>query len=302
MSKKIKAARLSIISNLSLTLLKLVVGVFMGSISVISEAFHSGIDLVAAIIAYFSVVQSSKPADLEHPYGHGKYENVGSIIEAVLIIMTALAILIKAVPRFFQPTEIHSLGIGSAVMAVSILLNVLVSRTLMKVAKETDSPALEGDALHLRADVYTSVGILLGLLAIKVTGLMILDPIIATGVALFILKAGFDLVRKSFGVIVDERLSDEDIQLINEVLNQNSSTFLNYHELRTRKAGSQRFIDVHLVFPRDMPIKEIHDTCRELEVKIKAGLYRADVVLKVEPCEEQCRECNFDCCQGGETP
>ncbi|MFZ5597114.1 MAG: cation diffusion facilitator family transporter [Bacillota bacterium] len=298
MDKKVKAARLSIISNSGLTVMKLGVGLYMGSISVISEALHSGIDLVASVVDYLSVKQSCKPADPEHPYGHGKYENVGSIIEAVLIIAAAVVIIMEAVPRIFAPGEIHSLGVGAGVMAVSVVVNTLVSRKLMKVARETDSPALEGDALHLRADIYTSLGIFAGLGAIKLTGLMILDPIIATGVALFILKAGLDLIRKSFRVIVDERLSEEDINAINDVLEESSVKYLGYHELRTRKAGSQRFIDLHLVFPRDLPIKDIHGTCRELEHKIKARLYRADVVIKVEPCQEECGGCGFDCGQG----
>ncbi|MFZ5633995.1 MAG: cation diffusion facilitator family transporter [Bacillota bacterium] len=299
MDKKVKAARLSIISNSGLTLLKLVVGIFMGSISVISEALHSGIDLVASIVDYLSVKQSSKPADAEHPYGHGKFENVGGIIEAVLIIAAAVVIIAKAVPRFTNPTEIHSLGIGAGVMAVSVVVNILVSRRLMKVARETDSPALEGDAWHLRADVYTSLGIFAGLGAIKLTGLMILDPIIAIGISLFILKTGLDLIKKSFRVIVDEKLSDEEVEVINRTLRDSAVKYqyLDYHELRTRKAGSQRFIDLHLVFPRNLPIKEIYDTCSELERKIEARLSRADVVIKVEPCQEECRECGFDCNQ-----
>lgn len=298
MDKKVRAAILSIASNTCLTVMKLVTGVMMGSISVISEAMHSGIDLVASVVDYLSVRQSSKPADPEHPYGHGKFENVGSIVEAALIIAAAVVIIVKAVPRFANPSEISSLGAGVAVMAVSVVVNTLVSGRLMKVARETDSPALEGDALHLRADVYTSLGIFAGLGAIKLTGLIILDPIIAVGVALFILKAGFDLIAKSFRVIVDERLSEEEIKAIDEVFREASVKFLDYHELRTRKAGSQRFIDLHLVFPRDLPIKNIYGTCRDLEQKIKAILQRADVVIKVEPCQEDCRDCNFNCDQG----
>ncbi len=295
MDKKIQAAGLSIISNFCLTVLKLTVGLFMGSVSVISEALHSGIDLAAAVVAYLSVGQSSKPADYEHPYGHGKFENVGSIIEAALIIVVAVVIIVKAVPRFFNPTEVHLLGLGVAVMAVSVLVNTLVSGKLMRVARETDSPALEGDAWHLRADVYTSLGTLAGLIAIKLTGLMILDPVIAVGVALFILRAGFDLVKKSFRVIVDEKLSEDEINAIDEALKGCSVKYLEYHDLRTRKAGSQRFVDLHLVFPRDLPIGEIHSVCRELEHSIKLRLLRADVVIKVEPCREECGDCSFDC-------
>jgi len=297
MNKKVNAAKLSILSNSCLTALKLVVGVFMGSISVISEAIHSGIDLAASVIDYLSVRQSSKPADPEHPYGHGKYENVASIIEAVLIIVAAVVILTEAIPRLLHPSEIHSLGIGVGVMAVSAVVNILVSRKLMRVARETDSPALEGDALHLRADVYTSLGIFAGLAAIKLTGLMIIDPLIAIGVSLFIIKSGFCLILKSFRVIVDERLSEDEIKAINAVLEENSVKFLEYHELRTRKAGSRRFVDLHLVFPQDLPVKVIYDTCRELEEKIEIRLSETDVVIKVEPCNEHCVDCSFECKQ-----
>lgn len=297
MNKKVNTAMLSILSNSCLTALKLVVGVLMGSISVISEAIHSGIDLVASVIAYLSVRQSSKPADPEHPYGHGKYENVASIVEAVLIIVAAVVILTEAIPRLLHPSEIHSLGIGVGVMAVSAVVNTLVSCKLMRVARETDSPALEGDALHLRTDVYTSLGIFAGLAAIKLTGLMIIDPLIAIGVSLFIIKTGFCLIFKSFRVIVDERLSEDEIKAINAVLEDNSVKFLEYHELRTRKAGSRRFVDLHLVFPRDLPVKVIYDTCRELEEKIEIRLSETDIVIKVEPCNEDCVDCSFECKQ-----
>ncbi|MFZ5597492.1 MAG: cation diffusion facilitator family transporter [Bacillota bacterium] len=295
MDKKARTASLSIMSNTFLTLLKLITGILMGSISVISEAVHSAIDLLAAIIAFLSVRQSSKPADIEHPYGHGKYENVGSIVEALLIIVAAIMIIAEAVPRFSHPAEVTSLNFGVAVMAISVVVNIFVSNRLMKVGKETDSPALEGDALHLRTDVLTSLGIFAGLAAIKLTGLMILDPIIAFGVALFIIKAGFELIGKSFRALVDERLTEEELNVIKSVLEENSVGFLEFHELRTRKAGSQRFVDLHLVFPCDQPIKDIYDTCKELEKKIEDRLSGTDVVIKVEPCDEHCVECNYDC-------
>lgn len=295
MNKKINAARLSIFSNSCLTVIKLAVGFFMGSVSVISEAIHSGIDLVASVIDYLSVRQSSKPADKEHPYGHGKYENVASIVEAVLIIVAAGVILSEAVPRLMHPSEVHSLGIGAVIMGISVVVNILVSRRLMTVARETESPALEGDALHLRADVYTSLGIFAGLAAIKLTGFMIIDPLIAIGVSLFIIKSGFSLIRKSFKVIVDERLSEDELRVISRVLEENSVKFLEYHELRTRKAGSRRFVDLHLVFPRDLPVRVIYDTCRELEEKIEVSLSDTDVVIKVEPCDKECVDCSFEC-------
>ncbi|MHB1167656.1 MAG: cation diffusion facilitator family transporter, partial [Carboxydocellales bacterium] len=151
----------------------------MGSVSVLSEAVHSGIDLVAALIAYFSVQKASEPADEEHPYGHGKIENVSGTIEAVLIFGAAVYIINESIHKLQVGGEVEGLGLGSVIMGISAIVNWIISSRLYKVAKETDSVALEADALHLRTDVYTSLGVLIGLVAIKITGLNILDPLFA---------------------------------------------------------------------------------------------------------------------------
>lgn len=291
MNKKLQVAALSVGSNTFLVVFKLVVGLAMGSISVISEAIHSGLDLVAAIIAYFSVRESSKPADEIHKYGHGKIENVSGTIEALLIFGAAVYIIYEAGRKLFGHFEVESLGLGIVVMGISALVNFFVSNRLMKVAKEYDSIALEADALHLKTDVYTSLGVAVGLFLIKLTGFEILDPIIAILVALLIVKAAFELTKSAFSPILDVKLPDEEEEKIKKVLAEYSTDFLEYHKLRTRKSGAERHIDLHLVVQKDKSIKEVHDLCNVIEAKIEGVLPNSNVLIHLEPCAEACDKC-----------
>lgn len=191
--QKESTARLSIVSNVTLVLLKLTVGFLTGAVSIISEAAHSAVDLLAAVIAYYSVKKSSKPPDENHAYGHGKIENLSAAIEAALIIAAAIWIIYEAVQKFQFPHEPEMLEWGIGLMIISIGLNYWVSERLMAVAKATGSHALEADALHLQADIWTSAGVLAGLVIIYFTGLVWIDPLIAVIVAIIVFKAGFTM-------------------------------------------------------------------------------------------------------------
>lgn len=294
--EKIKVARLSIISNTFLTTAKLAVGLSMNSISVISEAVHSGLDLVAAIIAYASVRESSKPADDRHRYGHGKFENLAAIIEALLIVGAAVLIIMEAVPKLYGASEVKSLGLGILVMGVSAAVNLYVSSRLMYVAKKTRSPALAADAWHLRTDVMTSLGVLVGIVAIKFTGFYIIDPIIAIAVALLILKAAYDLLRESVGSILDVRLPDSDEKAIREVLQEHAGRYVDYRNLRTRRAGPQRHVDFNLVVPRGKQIVSIHALCDKIEQDLHDRLPGIEVIIHAEPCAPvngDCEQCQI---------
>ncbi len=282
--EKVKVARLSIISNTFLTAGKLAVGLSMNSIGVISEAIHSGLDLVASVIAYASVRESNKPADDQHRYGHGKFENLAAIIEAVLIVAAAALIVKEAVPKLYESTAIKSLGLGMMVMGISAAVNLYVSSRLMHVAKQTDSPALAADAWHLRTDVMTSLGVLAGIAAIKLTGLYIIDPIIAIAVALLILKAAYDLMRESVGSILDVRLPDCDELAIKEVLEGYAGLYVDYRNLRTRKAGPEKHVDFNLVVPRGKQIVSIHALCDNIEQDLRKRLPALQVIIHPEPC------------------
>jgi cation diffusion facilitator family transporter len=283
MNKKIKTARLSILSNLFLIVIKLTVGLLSGSVSILSEAIHSSMDLLASVIAYFSVKIADIPADNEHPYGHGKYENVSGVAEAILIFIASFWIIFEAIKKMVSKEQVGAIGLGFIVMFISALVNYVVSRRLYKVAKETDSIALEADALHLKTDVYTSLGVGIGLLLIWITGLNFLDPMVAIMVALFILREAFFLLRNAFFPLVDAAISESEIQIIKQILESKS---LRFHNLRTRKAGHFRFAELHLELPQNHSLKEVHDICDDVENELKSKIKNLEVNIHVEPYEE----------------
>lgn len=282
MNKKIAAASLSILSNFLLIALKIVVGIISGSVSIVSEAIHSFMDLLASFIAFFSLRISDKPADSKHPYGHGKFENISGVAEAFLIFIAAGWIIYEAVKKLIHPEPIGSLWIGVGVMAVSALVNILVSRKLYKVAREADSIALEADALHLKTDVYTSAGVAVGLLLILITGYHFLDSVVAILVALLILIEAFQLFLKAYGPLLDTTLPEEEVQAIHQIISGFCDDQFSYHNLRTRKAGNYSYVDFHLNLPSQMTVKEAHDLCDLIEQKIKHHFQLMEVTIHVE--------------------
>jgi len=289
-------------SNTMLILLKVVAGILSGSISIIAEAIHSSIDLVAAVIAFVSLRIAGRPADWGHPFGHGKVENVSGTIEAGLIFVAAAFIIYYAIAKIIEGVVIEYVTVGIAVMAVSVVVNILVSRHLLRIARETDSIALEADARHLTTDVYTSLGVLVGLILVRITGLNILDPIIALGVALFILRAAYDVTRRAFPSLIDVRLPEDEETVIASCISEHFGELVGFHEMRTRKAGSERYIDLHLVMARDASVEEAHKLCDHLEEDIKSRLANTSVTIHVEPCEMECEECPTPCPQAEKRP
>lgn len=292
--KKVEAARLSVISNSALVALKLVIGLMISSVSVISEAIHSGLDLMAALIALFAVSKSGKPPDAEHQYGHGKIENVAGVIEAILIFAAAIWIIREAAVKLTTGVQVETPFWGMIVMLFSAAVNWVISSLLMKTARQTDSIALEADALHLRTDVYTSAGVAGGLFLLWLTDIQLFDPLIAIGVALLIIKAAYDLVAKAFSPLLDGSLPEEEEAEIREILKDfESKLAISFHALRTRKAGAQRFIDLHLVVPQYHNIAATHQVCDDIEEKIKDKYPGAQVLIHVEPCQigEDCKGC-----------
>ncbi|NLB88987.1 MAG: cation transporter [Syntrophomonadaceae bacterium] len=278
-----RAAWASVISNTLLLLSKLIVGISIGSISVISEAIHSANDLLASFIALFAVKKSSDPPDEKHPYGHGKIENISGTIEPLLIFIAAAMILIEAVKKIIHGGEVETLSWGILVMGMSALVNWFVSAYLLRVAHKTDSIALEADGMHLRTDVYTSLGVFVGLVLIYFTGWNIIDPIAAILVALLIIKAAYDLTKKAFMPLIDTSLDSESLSIIESILEEHKSQYFEYHDLRTRKSGRESHIDLHLVINPDKNVKEAHDLCDKIEEKIKAAIPFAHVLIHVEP-------------------
>jgi cation diffusion facilitator family transporter len=265
--------------------MKLVAGIMMFSVSVLSEAVHSMMDLVAAIIANYSIRKAVKPPDKEHAYGHGKYENVAGVIEALLIFFAAAIIIYESFLKILIGSPVEFLEIGIIIMGISTVVNFFVSRYLSKVAEDEDSIALEADSMHLKTDVLTSLGVFVGLILINLTNLRILDPIIAIAVAVLIIRAAYRLTKESSKGLVDERLPSEEEMVIKNVLLEHMPEFVEFHDLRTRKGGDQRFIDLHLVMKADTSVEDSHKVADHLEHEIKKRLPRTSVLIHVEPCD-----------------
>ena len=282
MNKKVSVARLSILSNSGLIIMKIVVGLFSGSVSIISEAIHSFMDLLASLVAFFSVRISDTPADERHPYGHGKFENISGVIEALLIFVAAFWIIYEAVKKIIEPTKVEQIGFGVVVMLVSAVVNILVSRKLYRVAKETDSVALEADALHLKTDVYTSFGVAAGLLLMWFSGIHLFDPIIAIFVALLILKESFELFSKAYAPLLDLALPAHDVSHIAAIIQKHCTNDMSFHNLRTRKAGNYKYIDFHLNLDPNITVREAHKICDQIEENINSEFDHSEVTIHVE--------------------
>lgn len=294
--KKKLVAGLSITSNVCLSLLKIFVGIISGSISIISEAIHSLSDLLASILTYFSVLKSSQPADKDHPYGHGKYEDMAGFIEGGLIIFASIFILFEATRKIIFNIHMQSentLGIG--VMFLAVVMNIIVSTLLFKVAKESESISLFADGEHLRTDVYSSLGVLAGLILIKITGYSVLDPIVAILVAVYIFKAGISISKKALSNLLDHSLPNDDIKHIEEIIKQHSDTAkLKRNSIKARQVGPTKDIDMILQFPEETTICACHKICDEIEDKIRKIYPQCSISIHSEPlcykksCQKHC--------------
>jgi len=296
---KSRVATLAIGTNILLTVIKIAVGLMIGSVSVLAEAVHSAVDLLAALMALFAVRTSARPPDDGHPYGHGKVENVTGTIEALLIFGAAALIVYEAVNRLLHGNELPSVDAGLAVIGLSVVVNFFVSRQLMHVAKKTDSVALAADGAHLTTDVLTSLGVFVGLLAVRLTGLTVLDPLVAMGVAVLILKAAWEVTRHSSADLLDHSLPAEEQARIKQILanhngGEGNGLLVGYHSLRSRKAGPNRFVDLDLVVHRGTSVAEAHELCDDIEAHLASELGSCTVNVHVEPCDSFCDVCDAD--------
>jgi cation diffusion facilitator family transporter len=295
-SSKSGAAKLSLIFVIGLIVLKVVVGVITGSLSILAQAIDSFLDLLAVVVTLLAIRIATKPADEEHPFGHGKAENIAAIAQAMLIFLTGGSIIYAAVRRIQTGAILELTEAGIGVMLVSIVASIFLSRHLLKVSRREDSLALQANAHNIAADVYSAAAVMVGLLVVRFTGISIIDPILAILVALFILKVAYDILRNSFGGLVDVRLSEAEENDIRAAITEHfGGEVVNFHKLRTRKAGSQRYIDLHLIMPKDTSLEEAHEMCDHLEEDIKGRFAHIDVTIHVEPCDEKCEWCSFTC-------
>ncbi len=278
------AAALSIASNAALIAIKLAAGAITGSIAILTEALHSLIDLVASVIAFISVRKADEPADEDHPYGHSKVESLAATIEGMLILVGAGIIIYEATHRLVVGAEVERLGVGIAVMGLSVVANLAVSTVLSRQARAHESPALEGDASHLRTDALTSAGVLGGLLLVELTGVVAFDSITALVVAAAIVGAGLRIIRRSSGALVDESLPADEVDRIEAAIaSVRTEEVAGYHKLRSRRAGALRYIDLHVQYRSGTSLERAHALAHQMRDAIEAALPRAEVLIHVEP-------------------
>jgi cation diffusion facilitator family transporter len=288
---KRRASLLSTISNASLVSLKLAVGLSIRSLSVVAEAAHSGLDLAASLICLFSIRRSLQPADRTHRYGHGKFESIGGLAEALLIFAVSAAVVYEAVKAMFSGEPLRSPHIGAAVLFVSTIVNIIVSAIVMSAARRTGSPALEGNAWHIRSDVYTSAAVFVGLGLIAIGErlgqhwLLHLDPVLAIVVALLIVRIAWRMTKRNIAHLVDAALPEDEERAIREVIEAHYPSFVGYHRLRARHSGSEHHIDFHLEVPPQMSVAQAHELCDHLEEELRRAIPQAQVEIHIEPRE-----------------
>ena len=281
---KQRTTTLSVVSNSALIILKVVAGTITGSVAILTEAVHSSIDLVASVVAFFSVRKADEPADESHRYGHEKVENLAAAIEGILILVGSAVIVFEAIRKLINHGRLHTLGVGIGVVAFSVVVNLAVSSVIARNARRTESVALEGDAAHLRTDALTSAGVLVALALVKLTGAQWLDPAVALAVAGAIVFTGVRLLSRSSRVLVDESLPAEEVAAIRGAIEEfGPQGVVGYHELRTRRAGARRYVDLHVQFRRGTSLEDAHRTAHELQDTIASRLRGVDVLIHLEP-------------------
>jgi cation diffusion facilitator family transporter len=279
--EKKKVALLSVFAAIFLTGFKLVVGLITGSLGILSEALHSGLDLVAAVITYFSVSVSDKPADKEHNYGHGKIENLSALIETLLLLITCVWIVYEASSRLSSGETHIDVNIWSYIVVISsIIIDISRSRALSRVAKKHNSQALEADALHFSTDIWSSAVVLLGLILANF-GYYFADSVAALAVAVIVVYISIKLGKRAIDVLLDKAPVDS-VAKVNEVLSRIPEVKY-FHSLKIRTSGADTFVKVSIHFEPELNLAEVHELCDKIEMEINALIKRCEVFIHAEP-------------------
>lgn len=284
-SMKIRAARYSIITAVSLALMKFVVGLLTGSLAVIASAVDSLLDIVMSGVNFIAIRQAEEPADAGHSFGHGKYETLATLIQSLVISASGGWILVEAIHRLNEGNiKVQQIGNGVIVLAISVAASFWICRYLRRVGKATDSSALQADALHFSMDIYTNGALMAGLLILSFVDAPWLDPVMSLFVALYILKEALSLARHALRDMLDAELPDEVRNEVLRLVNEHHGELLDIHNLRTRRAGSQKLMDFHLTVCKHLTVQAAHDLADHLEKTIAQEIRGANVTIHVEPC------------------
>ncbi|MCD6310130.1 MAG: cation transporter [Candidatus Eremiobacteraeota bacterium] len=282
---KVGAAGVAVLTTLILAVIKLALGIFIGSFAVIAEAIHSGMDLFSALIGFFAVRQSSVPPDDSHPFGHGKYETMAGGFESIILLIASGSIVFFSIREFLSGPHPIEAGIGIWVMLGTGAVNFGIARYLFWASKKYDSFAIEGNAWHLMADALPSLGVVMGLMAVKFLNWYWADSLIAMLIGIYIGLVGFRLIGRAFRGLTDHSLPRDEKAKIKSIIQSHYPQVLEFHKLRTRKSGNERHIDLHIVMKRNTPLDLVHELCDQIEDEIKKCFPSCKILVHVEPCQ-----------------
>lgn len=279
-------AWLSVVTAVAIILLKVAAYLLTDSIGFLSDALESVANIVAAVITLVALIVAARPPDREHAFGHSKAEYLSSGAEGTLIILAAIFIAVQAVIRLANPVPLQQVGLGVLVSAVAAIANLIVARILLKAGTQHRSTALTADAHHLLTDVWTSVGVIVGVALVGLTGWLWLDPVIALIVAAQIVYTGFKLVRGAINGLLDAGLPEEEVGEVQGILDGYKESGVTYHALRTRQAGAQRFVSVHIQVPGNWSVQQGHELLEAIEHEVREKLFPVNVITHIEPVED----------------
>ncbi len=282
-SKKLRTALLSIGVSSLLILLKLAFGFLTNAISIFASALDSFLDLGASSINYFSIRKAEKPADKEHPFGHGKAESLAGLFQGAVVGGSGIYLIYKSVERVAFGASVTFLNYGIVVMIITIVISFFLSRHLKRVGQETDSLALRADSLHYSSDVLTGMGVLAGLLVIRFTGIIFIDSVVSILVACYIIWSTAGVFKESIDTVMDRELSRETVNEVREAILTHKPVVKGFHKLRTRRAGNKRFIEFHLILDSSLSFIDSHDLAERIIKDIEKKVPNADVTVHVDP-------------------
>lgn len=277
---------LSIAAAILTVLLKYTAYLITGSVGLLSDAIESIVNVVAAVIALLALRSAAKPADSLHHFGRGKAEYLSSGIEGFMIFGAATAILVTSVPRLWNPGELEDLGIGLLITSAATVINAVVGMLLVRVGTAHRSATLRADGHHLLTDVWTSIGVIIGVFLVLITGWSVLDPLVAIAVAINIMVVGVRLVRESTRGLLDVALPEAETRSIVNVLAAHAVNGVTFHGLQTREAGKDRFMSVHMLVPGDWTVAEGHDAAEQVEADLRAAVPDLAILTHLEPRED----------------
>ncbi|MBN1140619.1 MAG: cation transporter [Deltaproteobacteria bacterium] len=284
---KIRAALISLVTAFFLCVTKLLTGFLTGSLAVLSSGIDSLLDIVMSGINFVAIQRAEEPPDKEHPFGHGKFETVATILQATIISASGLWIIYESYRRLMAGGRLVRLEGGIGVLSIGALVSWVIARYLKRVATATDSAALKADSIHFSMDVYTNAALVIGLAAISYYQITWLDSVLSMLVGLYIIYEAFFLLRHGLRDVVDAELPEQLRQEIIHLIEESEGQIIEFHNLRTRRAGSQKIMDFHLVVCRKLSLEEAHGIADALEKRIESAIKGADVTIHLEPCKER---------------